>query len=88
MCIKLIILLILGEICQLYIHTICNTHSTCLHVKLNESVSITVGCYDYPTYYDPASDQCVETCPSGTIGVVNGSVNDVTTDRARACVQS
>ena len=46
------------------------------------------GCYDYPNYFDPESDQCVETCPSGTIGVVNGSVNDVTTDRARAYVPS
>ena len=48
--------------------------------------SIPAGCYNYPTYYDPESDQCVETCPSGTIGVVSGTTEDVTTSRARACV--
>ena len=29
----------------------------------------------YPTFYDSDSDQCVETCPQGTFGVVDRSDN-------------
>ena len=32
---------------------------------------IAVGFCDYPTYYDSDSDECVLTCPSGTIGNVD-----------------
>ena len=32
------------------------------------------GC-TYPTYYDSISDQCVTTCPEGTIGNVSRSNN-------------
>ena len=32
---------------------------------------IYVGFCDYPTYYNTDSDECVLTCPSGTIGNVS-----------------
>ncbi|XP_065919052.1 uncharacterized protein [Dysidea avara] len=47
--------------------------------------NITAGCTHYPTYLDRDSGECVETCPSGTFGVVTGSVDDVSTDRLRVC---
>jgi len=33
-----------------------------------------------------ASEQCMETCPSRTIEVVNGSIEDVTTSHTRGFV--
>ena len=36
---------------------------------------IAVGFCDYPTYYDSDSDECVLTCPSGTIGNVSRTAN-------------
>ena len=46
------------------------------------------GCVYYPTYLNPNNNVCVEKCPSGTVGFVTGSVDDVSSDRLRACVQS
>ncbi|XP_065894203.1 uncharacterized protein [Dysidea avara] len=43
------------------------------------------GCRIYPSYLNFDNDVCEETCPSGTFGVTNGTVNDLTTDRLRAC---
>ena len=36
---------------------------------------ILVGFCDYPTYYDTDTDECVLTCPPGTIGDVSGNDN-------------
>ena len=54
----------------------------------NKEHYFTAGCTHYPTYLDRNSGACVETCPSGTFGVVTGSVDDVSTDRLRVCEPS
>ena len=36
---------------------------------------VTIGFCDYPTYYNSDDDECVLTCPSGTIGNVSRTAN-------------
>lgn len=42
--------------------------------SINNIFILRVDC-SYPTFYDSDSDQCVETCPQGTFGVVDRSDN-------------
>lgn len=64
---------------EIYIHTFL----ICSHFPLYID-----GCRMYPSYLNFDNDVCEETCPNGTFGVTNGTVNDLTTDRLRACTPS